>query len=170
MSTTQQPPSLEAFARWLAMVRRETEALDAARHARDAYVAGAKEAKAERLAHLVKPSAFERINLLAAAESSSDQLLPRMRTPSGFSISPIYRLGSKPTDGPTYLLIECPVELVDLVVGQTAYFYSADERVELGKFDSDGKATGALPTDLEIKPPFAFSVGHISELPAPDEE
>ena len=163
--------SLENFAHWLLSNRRRSareidrRVLDSARQARDQYQKGFEEASTDLRSVSV---VFERIELMAAADTTEDRLLPRMRTPRGFSISPIYRLGAAPGEAPAYLLIECPADLARLVEGETACFFVAGRRIELGQFDADGKVTGALPASIELKPPFGFSVGELTEVPQHD--
>jgi hypothetical protein len=108
----------------------------------------------------------EELEVLAAADSDHARWMPRLRTPNGFTISPLY--ASSATEGapPIGLLVECPIELIEACRGQTVRVAAGGQWIELGQVDVDGKATGDLPAGLAFRPPFVFRVGELAEQSA----
>ena len=108
----------------------------------------------------------EELEVLAAADSDHARWMPRLRTPNGFTISPLY--ASSATEGapPIGLLVECPIELIEACRGQIVRVAAGGQWVELGQVDVDGKATGDLPAGFAFKPPFEFRVGELAEQSA----
>lgn len=116
---------------------------------------------------------YEEVELLAAADADTRRWLPRLRTPNGFAISALYAPDSPAGSAPVGLLVECPVELIEVCRGQPVHVAAGGQWIELGEIDIDGKAIGDLPPGCELKPPFGFRVGKFEEEPTelgkPDE-
>ena len=174
--------SFDDFLRWLTETGHESpavsadpsaEMLEAARLARREFQALQSDYRQDLRGRLQSGGYFEEVELLAAADSNQGRWLPRLRTPNGFAISALYSPNSPPGAAPVGLLVECPVELIEVCRGQQVHVAAGGHWVELGEIDVDGKAMGDLPAGFEFKPPFGVRVGgwaeQPTELPKPPE-
>jgi hypothetical protein len=174
MTGSPKPASFEDFLRWLGEPERDTqvhqpeptpEVLVAAKAAWQEFQS-LQRAQREALAARIRAGTYvEELELLAAADVDRNRWLPRLRTPNGFAISALYAPNSPPGAAPVGLLVECPVELIDLCRGQQVHVAAGGQWIELGEIDVDGKAMGDLPAGFEFKPPFGFRVGKWAEQP-----
>jgi hypothetical protein len=137
-----------------------------AQHARREFQALEHEHREELAARIRAGRYYEEIELLAAADADRGRWLPRLRTPNGFAISTLYAPNSPPGALPVGLLVECPVELLDVCRGQKVHIAAGGQWIELAEIDVDGKAMGDLPAGFEFKPPFGFRVGTLDEKPS----
>ena len=171
MTNRLKPGSFEDFARWLAEARHESEVevtepdirvLSAAKEAWREH-RSLQRAQRDALVQRLRAGTYtEEIELMAAADSSRDRWLPRLRTPNGFAISALYG-GSASGGAPVGLLVECPADLIDVFRGQKVHVSARGRWIDVGEIDVDGKATGDLPEGVDFRPPFAFRVGELSE-------
>ena len=156
MPDAERKPSLTEFSRWLAsrlnqqgmQPGRYDPLLAAARAARDEFVQALHEAMPEEPAGTGTHGSFETLQLLAAADKDSS-LPPEITTPRGFRITLAYEEGDG-TASPLGVLVICPAGLADSLEGQMAYLWRGTERFELGQFDAEGKALGALPAGTTV--------------------
>jgi hypothetical protein len=175
------PESFEDFVRWLGerelteptAAEPSAEVLAAARSAWKEFQRLNQEHRESLGERIRSGSYYEELELMAAADTDRSRWLPRLRTPNGFAISALYAPNAPPGAAPIGLLVECPVELIEVCRGQQVHVQSGGAWIELGEIDVDGKATGDLPEGLEFKPPFGFRVGKLQEQPTelekPDE-
>lgn len=155
MSLNSPPPDFKEFTRWVKAkvdvvpvnTRADEKLFAAARAARD-------QALKARPSDLSSSSAgacnVEVLRLLAAASTDDASRPPELMTAKGFRVTLAYDDGSRATESSICVLVQCPLELTAQVQGQTVYLWSGTERFELGQFDADGKAIGALPAGIEI--------------------
>jgi hypothetical protein len=176
MSGDRDPESFEGFLRWLGKPKRAggmevpsppQDVLAAARTAWQQFQQLEHSYRAELTARVRGGRYYEELELMAAADADRSRWLPRLRTPNGFAISALYAGNSAPGAAPVGLLVECPVELIDLFKGQLVHIAAGGRWVEIGEIDADGKTTGDLPEGIDFKPPFAFRVGKLEEHPEP---
>jgi hypothetical protein len=156
MSPNSAPPDFEEFARW---VTSKVGALPKQSRAYEALLAAARVARDQSLGS--RPSALsssaagrdnvEVLLLLAAASTDDDARPPELMTAKGFRVTLAYDDASSAAGSSICVLVQCPLELITQLQGQTAYLCSGRERFELGQFDVDGKAIGTLPAGIEIK-------------------
>jgi hypothetical protein len=149
------PPSFDQFSRWLA-ARLDQPALrperypavkEAAHAARDEFVrARAGTASVEASAH----GPLEVLYLMAAADKSEAAQLPEIVTSRGFRVLLALDQAGGSEASSMGVLVHCPAELISALEGKTVYLWYDGERVELGQFDGEGKAIGALPDGVEI--------------------
>jgi hypothetical protein len=169
MSDSSKPGSFEDFLRWLAesspttgadWVPPSSDVLAAANLAwRETQSLRSAQREAQG-AHFGQGSYQENLELMAAADlDNGSHPLPRLRTPNGFVISALYGTDSKAGIAPIALLVECPLDLIELFKGLRVQVLAGDRWVEIGEIDADGKATGDLPEGMDFKPPFALRVG-----------
>jgi hypothetical protein len=165
-------PSFEGFVRWLGKPtvnggRRGLEpsaaVMEAARAARREFRFVQRTRRGDIAARVRSGMYIEELELLAAADSDRARWLPRLRTPDGFVISALYASNAAEGASPIGLLVECPVELIDVCRGRTVHVGAGGQWIELGQIDVDGKATGDLPVGFEFRPPFVFRVGELME-------
>jgi hypothetical protein len=155
MSSKSPPPSLNDFARWVrntvdvesTSANAHQKLIAAARAARDAAVA-TRHSDSESPSR--RSSRLEVLQLLAAASTDERFRPPELLTAKGFRVTLAYDDGSTVKEPSIGVLVQCPLELVPQVQGQTAYLWNGSERFELGQFDADGKAFGSLPVGIEI--------------------
>jgi hypothetical protein len=155
MSDAPKLPDFDEFSRWLASrlnrqairPERHDRLYSAAREARDEFVQARREAPA-RPEIAVDGRSLEVLQLLAAADGDTS-LPPEIATPRGFRVTFAGDDGSG-VEPSLYVLVTCPSELAAAIVGQTVYLWSGRERFEIGQFDAEGKAIGALPAGVEI--------------------
>ena len=147
------PPSFDQFSRWLSTrlnqpalrPERYSAVKEAARAARDEFVrAGA--ASTEAPAH----GPLEVLHLMAAADKSEATQLPEIVTSRGFRVLLALDETSGAEAPSVGVLVHCPAELISALEGKTVYLWYGAERVELGQFDGEGKAIGALPAGVDI--------------------
>jgi hypothetical protein len=151
MSDAEKKPSFTDFSRWLAsrlhqqgIPQEQYDQVSAgARSARNEFVQARREARAESTATPGAYGSMETLLLLAAADADSS-LPPEIVTPRGFRITLAYEESSD-AGSSLGVLVTCPTELSASLEGQMAYLWCDTERFELGQFDADGKALGALP-------------------------
>jgi hypothetical protein len=144
------PPSFGEFARWVAanqnavFTDREApvELLGAARQVREEWMLASRSSTAQ--------SAVEVLQLLAAASTDVNSRPPELMTPRGFRVTLAYEEESSANRSSICVLVKCPPEMIDQVQGGIAYLWYGSTRFELGQFDADGKAIGALPAGIEI--------------------
>jgi hypothetical protein len=113
---------------------------------------------------------LEALFLLAAADKAEPSQLPEIITPRGFRVM----FGRDETEGagPASIgvLVGCPTELIAALEGKAVYLWFGAQRFELGEFDGEGKAIGALPVGVQISAA-DFSTGRIKlEEPLPTKE
>ena len=143
-------PDFDAFCRWLSNRLKEpgarTERYDtllAARLARSEFLRARRHRRAGRGTVAV-------LQLLAAADRSEAARPPEMRTARGFRVTLAHDEATS-ADAPSIcILVRCPPELLPAIEGETAYLWNGTQRFELGDFDAEGKAIGALPAGVEI--------------------
>jgi hypothetical protein len=157
MENERPAPDFNDFARWLAArqgaaprLREPTEQLlAAARKARD-------DVAASKIPHPPIPGSaagspgIEVLKLLAAASTDSNSQPPELMTPRGFRVTLAYEEESSARQASICVLVRCPPQMIEQVLGQTVYLWSGTARFELGQFDADGKALGTLPAGIEI--------------------
>jgi hypothetical protein len=174
MAVDPKPVSFEAFVHWLAGADNAKQ-LDSAKPSEE-IVAAAREARREfqavigtqKQAILEKVRSgrfFEDFQVMAAADSRPDRRMPRLRTPNGFAITPLYANTYSAGAAPAGVLVECPADLLDVFQGQRAHVLVAGQWVDIGEIDLAGRAAADLPFGLEFKPPFGFRVGNLEEDP-----
>jgi hypothetical protein len=93
---------------------------------------------------------IEVLQLLAAASADESSRPPELTTAKGFRVTLAYDDGGSAKQPSICVLVQCPLEWVQQVQGQSAYLWNGSERFELGQFDPDGKAIGTLPAGIEI--------------------
>ena len=174
MTSNLKPGSFEDFLRWLGQSTHDIEAnppvpdpqmLAAARDAWQQHQS-LQRAHRDAISKRVQAGTYtEAIELLAAADADRTRWLPRLRTPNGFAISALYATGAAEA-APVGLLVECPVDLIEVFRGQKVHISMGGRWVEIGEIDVDGKATGDLPEGIDFRPPFAFRVGKLEEYPS----
>ena len=146
------PPKFDAFAAWLAR-RQEAPSSEALAARREKLRAAARNARDETLGrnpHAGLTGHIEVLQLLAAADKSGTARLPELMTARGFRVTLSYDESGEPPVSSLCVLVQCPVELIGKVQGESAWLWSGNERFELGQFDADGKAIGTLPAGIEI--------------------
>jgi hypothetical protein len=154
MSHEPKLPSFDQFSRWL-VSRLDRPGLQpehyeglkqAAREARDEFV------RSQGLAADASGAQgpVEVLQLLAAADKSASALPPEVTTSRGFRIALAYEDTGGDEPASIGVLVHCPAELVSALEGQSVYLWYGTERFELGQFDGEGKAIGALPAHIEI--------------------
>lgn len=143
----------------------QPEVSAAARAAWQAFQSHQQEHQQSLVARIRSGSYYEEFEVLAAADADTSRWLPRLRTPNGFAISTLYAANASSGTAPIALLVECPVDLIDVCRGQQVHVFAGGQWVEIGEIDADGKATGDLPQGCEFKPPFGFRVGKVEEQP-----
>jgi hypothetical protein len=156
MSPNSAPPDFKEFARW---VKARVDAAPVNFRATEELLAAARAARDDALgAHHSDLSSspagrhnVEVLQLLAAASSDDNARPPELMTAKGFRVTLAYDDASSASASSICVLVQCPVELIAQMQGQTAYLWSGTERFELGQFDVDGKAIGTLPAGIEIK-------------------
>jgi hypothetical protein len=166
--------SFGQFVRWLAKaVRSESSELEpsaavmqGARAARREFQSVQRIQRNDIAARVRSGSYIEELEMLAAADSDHGRWIPRLRTPNGFTISPLYASSAAEGASPIGLLVECPRDLIEVCRGQTVRVAAGGQWVELGQIDVDGKAIGDLPAEFAFKPPFVFRVGDLAEQSA----
>ncbi len=167
--------SFDRFVRWFgeADVRSESRELEPsaavmqeARAARREFRAVQGIQRNDIAARVRSGSYIEELELLAAADFDHARWIPRLRTPNGFTISPLYASSAEEGALPIGLLVECPHDLIEVCRGQTVRVAAGGQWVELGQIDVDGKAMGDLPAGFAFKPPFVFRVGDLAEQSA----
>lgn len=174
MTSSLKPGSFEDFLRWLGEATDasntneqvpDAQVLAAAREAWQQY-RSLQRAQRDAIAKRVQAGTYtEAIELMAAADTDRTRWHPRLRTPNGFAISALYATGA-PEAAPVGLLVECPVDLIEVFKGQKVHISMGGRWVEIGEIDVDGKATGDLPQGIDFRPPFAFRVGKLEEYPS----
>jgi len=156
MSDAEKNPTLTDFSRWLAS-RLNQQGMQpgsfdplsaAARAARDEFVQARHEAMPQEPAGTGMQGSFETLQLLAAADEDSS-LPPEITTARGFRITLAYDEVDG-TASPLGVLVVCPAGLAASLEGQMAYLWCGTERFELGQFDAEGKALGALPAGTPV--------------------
>jgi hypothetical protein len=174
MNRSLKPGSFEDFVRWLAESNRPPhrepvepppEVLAAARAAWDAFQSVQREQRESLGSRIRTGRYYEEVELMAAADADRNRWLPRLRTPNGFAISALYPADSPSGSAPVGLLVECPVDLIEVFKGQKVHIAASGRWVEIGEIDIDGKATGDLPKGIDFKPPFTLRVGDVAEQP-----
>jgi hypothetical protein len=140
--------------------------LEAARAAHRAYRSVLRTHRNDLAARVRSGAYVEELEVLAAADADHARWMPRLRTPNGFTISPLYATSATEGSPPIGLLVECPMELIEACRGQTVRVAAGGQWIELGQVDVDGKATGDLPAGFAFKPPFVFRVGGLAEQSA----
>ncbi|MDE2250034.1 MAG: hypothetical protein KGL25_01330 [Gammaproteobacteria bacterium] len=159
MSKPFTPPLFDEFPRWLA--QREAHAATALSHDRyQALLAAARLARDETLRAREEQAIscanhpggrLQVLQLLAAATTwDPGSRPPELVTARGFRVSLAYDEGSDAIASSICVLVRCPPELIQRVIGQTAFLWNGSERFELGQFDAEGKAIGTLPAGVEI--------------------
>jgi hypothetical protein len=149
MPSKSPPPDFNEFTRWLrnkvdvapVISQADKDTLGAARAARDHAV------EARSVPELRD---LEVLQLLAAASTDEGAKPPELMTARGFRVTLAYDDGSTAEQPSICVLVQCPLDQVAHVQGQTAYLWNGSERFELGQFDADGKAIGTLPAGIEI--------------------
>jgi hypothetical protein len=154
-------PDFDTFTRWLAANNgdRELTARSEERHRK--LIAAARAARDEMLRAIGTPLTsaagtgrerphVEVLQLLAAADKSDSSRPPELITARGFRVSLAYDEGIAPDAASICVLVRCPPELIGAVQGKSAFLWNGTERFELGQFDTEGKAIGALPAGIEI--------------------
>lgn len=150
------PPDFEQFARWtaskfsppVASVGCYERVLSAARAARGQAILVRQRASTDRSTH--QHPNIEVLQLLAAASLDDTARPPEMVTSKGFRVTLAYDEGEGADQLPICVLVESPADLRPHVHGRTPYLWNGTERFELGQFDADGKAIGALPVGIQI--------------------
>jgi hypothetical protein len=174
MTSSLKPGSFEDFLRWLGEATHDSRAngplpdAQVLAAARDAWQQHQSLRRAQRdaIAQRVRSGMYvETVELMAAADADRTRWLPRLRTPNGFAISALYATGA-PEAAPVGLLVECPVDLIEVFKGQKVHISMGGRWVEIGEIDVDGKAAGDLPEGIDFRPPFAFRVGTLEEYPS----
>jgi hypothetical protein len=108
--------------------------------------------------------------LLAAADKAESSQLPEITTPRGFRVMLAYDDADGAGPASIGVLVRCPMEMTAALEGKTVYLWYGAERFELGEFDGEGKAIGALPAGVEISAS-DFSQGKVKlEEPPQTEE
>ncbi|HUN26521.1 MAG TPA: hypothetical protein VMU67_09440 [Steroidobacteraceae bacterium] len=166
--------SFDQFMRWFGEAGARSESglepsvavMEAARAAHRAFQSVQRTHRNDIADRVQSGTYVEELEVLAAADSDHTGWLPRLRTPNGFTISPLYTSSAAEGSPPIGLLVECPVELVEACRGQTVRVAAGGQWIELGQVDVDGKATGDLPAGFAFKPPFVFRVGELAEQSA----
>jgi len=174
MPSNPKPESFEDFVRWLAGAGR-VSAGDLADPPPEVTAAAAaawqesqslRRARLDTLAERVRAGRYcEELEVMAAADPDQTRWLPRLRTPNGFAISALYVTDAAMGSAPVALLVECPLDLVEIFKGQKVHVLAGGQWVEIGEIDVDGKATGDLPASIDFKPPFGLRVGARQEQP-----
>jgi hypothetical protein len=150
------PPDFGQFAQWTASkfsapaadsVRYE-KLLKAARAARDDAILSIPSASTDRSAD--DPLNIEVLQLLAASSLDDMARPPELVTARGFRVTLAYDDGVEAAALPICVLVECPAHLRLHLHGRTPYLWNGTQRFELGQFDADGKAIGALPEGVAI--------------------
>lgn len=152
------PPSFDQFSRWLAakldqpQLQPERYELlsDAAREARDEFVQAREIAGATAPQQAAARGTLEALYLLAAADKAETSQLPEITTPRGFRVMLAYDESDGAEPASIGVLVRCPPELIAALEGKTVHLWYGAERFELGEFDGEGKAIGALPAGIEI--------------------
>lgn len=174
MTHKSSPGSFADFLRWVgepnhppqsAAEEPTSEVLAAARQAWEEFQSLRRTHRDDLVARLRAGTYHEELELMAAADADRSRWLPRLRTPNGFAISALYAPNAPEVAAPIGLLVECPVELIEICRGQPVHIAAGGQWVEIGEIDVDGKAMGDLPAGFEFKPPFAFRVGKLAEEP-----
>jgi hypothetical protein len=181
MPDSLKPESFEDFVRWLGepkphepiAIEPSAEVLAAARSAWQEFQRLGQEHRKLLGNRIRSGNYYEALELMAAADAVRSHWLPRLRTPNGFAISALYAPNAPRGAVPIGLLVECPVELIEVCRGQPVHVQAGGAWIELGEIDVDGKAMGDLPEGIEFRPPFGFRVGKLHEQPTefekPDE-
>lgn len=118
----------------------------------------------EVLARIRGGGYFEKVELLAAADLNEDRWLPRLRTPNGFVLSPLYASDAAGAVA-VGVLVECPDNLAAELKGQPVQVLCAGQWIALGPFDLDGKVSGELPRGIDFAPPLGLRVGGLEDAP-----
>jgi hypothetical protein len=150
MSSESPPPDFKEFTRW---IRNKVDAVPAVPQANQALLAAARSARDQALnvrSSSPEQGDLEVLQLLAAASTDETSRPPELMTAKGFRVTLAYDDGSSAENPSICVLVQCPLEQVTQVQGQTAYLWNGSERFELGQFDADGKAIGTLPAGIEI--------------------
>jgi hypothetical protein len=183
MSHSPNPGSFKDFLRWLAESE-PTAGADSTPPSPELLAAANlawRETQSLRAAQPQAPGARvgqryyqEDLELMAAADlAHGGHPVPRLRTPNGFVISALYKGNSIAGSAPIALLVECPVDSIELFKGLRVQVLAGDRWVEIGAIDADGKATGDLPEGMDFKPPFALRLGaqdlHPAESTGPED-
>lgn len=167
--------SFDRFVRWFreAGLRSEESGLkpsaavmEAARAAHREFKSVERTQRNDIAARVRSGTYIEELKVLAAADSDHARWMPRLRTPNGFTISPLYASSATEGASPIGLLVECPIGLIEVCRGQTVRVSAGGQWIELGQMDVDGKATGDLPAGFAFRPPFVFRVGELAEQSA----
>jgi hypothetical protein len=148
MSSKSPPPDFGEFARWV-RYKVDVAPVDSQPNQRLLFAARAARDQAVQ-ARSSTSASVEVLQLLAAASTDEPSRPPELMTSKGFRVTLAYDDGSTAKQPSICVLVQCPLDLVTQVQGQTAYLWNGSERFELGQFDADGKAIGTLPAGIEI--------------------
>lgn len=146
MAADRSPPEFGEFVIWTALkgIRRLSKDRRREEHYRSALAAAAA-ARAEFL----DLNKLEVLQLLAASDGSPSR--PReLTTVKGFRVTLSYDEGGALHSSSICVLVKCPAELTEALIGQTVALWTGSDRFELGQFDAEGKAIGTLPAGLDI--------------------
>jgi hypothetical protein len=157
MSDSPKQPGFSDFTRWLASLSKPAVekhpnemTVNAARAARDSFLASWKVPQAATPRQSAEASHVEKLYLLAAADSETNGPPREMTSPRGLRIMFDYQEGSSSRSASICVLVECPSDRVQQFQGKAVSLWYGTERFELGVFDSDGKAIGTLPAGITI--------------------
>jgi hypothetical protein len=156
MTDAEKKPSFNDFGRWLASRHKQQGApqeryeqvSSAARSARNEFVQARAEVSPTSSVTRSGRGSLETLQLLAAADKDAS-LPPEIVTPRGFRIALAYDDGGE-AGLSLGVFVTCPADLSASLEGQMAYLWCGDERFELGQFDAEGKALGALPPGYAV--------------------
>lgn len=146
MTAERYPPEFGEFVSWTAL--KETNVVLSADHDRERYQKALATARGAR-AEYMGSSSLETLQLLAASDGSLSR--PReLTTVKGFRVTLSYDDGGSLHASSICVLVRCPSELIQALIGQTVSLWTGSDRFELGQFDAEGKAIGTLPAGLDI--------------------
>jgi hypothetical protein len=151
-------PSFSEFARWVAAHQNAVltdraapeELLAAARQAREEWMLASRSSTVQSAGADADRAEVEVLGLLAAASTDANTRPPELMTPRGFRVTLAYEDESNANRSSICVLVRCPPEMIGRVQGGTVFLWYGSTRFELGQFDADGKAIGALPAGIEI--------------------
>jgi len=140
------PPEFRQFVSWTAL-KDKAPALSTDR-GQELYRKALGAARVAR-AQFLESTNLETLQLLAAADGVSSR--PReLTTGKGFRVTLSYEEGNALHASSICVLVRCPAELAQALIGQTVSLWTGSDRFELGQFDAEGKAIGTLPAGLDI--------------------
>jgi hypothetical protein len=146
MPSKSPPPNFKEFTHW---VRNKVDIAQVNAEANPKLFAAARVARDHAVAARGHGN-IEVLQLLAAESADESSRPPELMTAKGFRVTLAYDDGSSAEQPSICVLVQCPLDQVAQVQGQTAYLWNGSERFELGQFDADGKAIGTLPAGIEI--------------------